>query len=135
MFREELVMVECLGTIKALMGVFASNLDISSFVDVEIMAVIQAIELAWIKEWKHVHASGLKLIQPGLVLNFLHAPHLVLWRLRVAWDNCLYCIVQMHFKSSHNFKEGNQVANAFANIGLSSSGLVWWNEAPPILFF
>ncbi|KAM5549742.1 hypothetical protein ABKV19_000918 [Rosa sericea] len=106
------------------MGAFASNLAIPSSVDAEIMAVIQAIELAWVREWKHIWLE----VDSAMVLNFLRAPHLVPWRLRVAWDNCLHRISQMQFKSSHIFREGNQVADALANVGLSSSGLVWWNE-------
>ena len=55
------------------MGAFASNLDIPSSIDAEIMAVIQAIELAWVREWKHIWLE----VDSTLVLNFLHAPHLV----------------------------------------------------------
>ena len=111
------------------MGAFASNLDIPSSIDAEIMAVIQAIELAWVREWKHIWLE----VDSTLVLNFLRAPHLVPWRFRVAWYNCLHRISQMHFKSSHIFREGNQVADALANVGMSSTGLVWWNETPPFL--
>ncbi|XP_062028531.1 uncharacterized protein LOC133744441 [Rosa rugosa] len=49
------------------LGAFASNLDIPSSVDAEVMAVIQAIELAWVREWKHIWLE----VDSTLVLNFL----------------------------------------------------------------
>ena len=36
------------------LGAFCSNLDISSSVAVEVIAVIKAIELAFVHDWKHV---------------------------------------------------------------------------------
>ena len=39
-------------------GAFASNLDISSKVAAEGMTVIKAIELAWVKDWKHNESSN-----------------------------------------------------------------------------
>ncbi|XP_062016557.1 uncharacterized protein LOC133732968 [Rosa rugosa] len=61
-------------------GAFASNLEIPSSVDAEIMAVIQAIKLSWVREWKHIWLE----VDSAMVLNFLCAPHLVPWRFRVA---------------------------------------------------
>ncbi|KAL6196946.1 hypothetical protein ACLB2K_032559 [Fragaria x ananassa] len=71
-----------------MMGVFCSNLDIPSSVATEVMAVIKAIELAWIREWKHIWLE----VGSGLVLSFLRSPTLVPWQLNVEWSNCLYRI-------------------------------------------
>ena len=66
-----------------------------------------------------------------LVLYYLRDSNLVPWRLRVAWSNCLHHISHMHFRSSHIFREGNQVADALANIGLSLTDMSWWDGPPP----
>ena len=50
--------------------------------------------------------------------------------MRVAWGNCLHRISQMNFPSSHIFREGNQVADALADFGMSLSAFSWWNEPP-----
>lgn len=36
------------------LGAFYANLDIPSSVADEVMAVIQAIELAWVRDWKNI---------------------------------------------------------------------------------
>lgn len=75
------------------LSAFASNLEIPNSVDAEVMAVIQAIELAWVRDWKHIWLE----VDSAIVLNFLHDPHLVPWRLRVAWGTYLHRISQMNF--------------------------------------
>ncbi|XP_004309472.1 PREDICTED: putative ribonuclease H protein At1g65750-like [Fragaria vesca subsp. vesca] len=112
------------------LGAFASNLEILNSVDAEVMAVIQAIELAWVRDWEHIWLE----VDSIIVLNFLQDPHLVPWRLRVGWGNFLHRISQMNFRSSHIFREGNQVADALANMGLSMSALSWWDEPPHFIW-
>ncbi|XP_004301067.1 PREDICTED: uncharacterized protein LOC101309260 [Fragaria vesca subsp. vesca] len=109
-------------------GVFACNLDIPCS-DAEVMAVIKAIDLAWVREWRHIWLE----VDSAIVLNFIHSPHLIPWRFRVAWDNCMYRVSQMQFQCSHIFREGNQVADALANFDLSSSSLVYWDSIPQFL--
>ncbi|PRQ35239.1 putative ribonuclease H-like domain, reverse transcriptase zinc-binding domain-containing protein [Rosa chinensis] len=96
---------------------------------IEVMAVIKAIELAWVRDWKHVWLK----VDSSLVLNFLQSPDLVPWQLHIEWGNCLYRISQMQFQSSHIFREGNRVADALANYGVTSSDLTWWDLAPPFI--
>ncbi|PRQ57777.1 putative ribonuclease H-like domain-containing protein [Rosa chinensis] len=110
-------------------GAFSSTLDIPSSVAAEVMAVIKAIELAWVRDWKYVWLE----VDSSLILIFLRFPHLVPWRLRVQWSNCLHRISQMHFKSSHIFREGNQAADALANYGASSDGFTWWDSTPDFM--
>ncbi|KAL6191890.1 hypothetical protein ACLB2K_038279 [Fragaria x ananassa] len=81
------------------MGAFCSNLDIPSSVAAEVMTVIKAIELARVREWKHIWLE----VDPELILSFLRSPTLVPWQLSVEWSNCLYQISQMNFHSSHIF--------------------------------
>ena len=110
-------------------GAFASNLDIPSSVAAEVMAVIKAIELAWVRDWKHIWLE----VDSSQILDFLKSPSLVPWQLRVQWNNCLFRISQMQFRTSHIFREGNHVADALANYGTSSIGFVWWNAAPTLI--
>ncbi|PRQ50126.1 putative ribonuclease H-like domain, reverse transcriptase zinc-binding domain-containing protein [Rosa chinensis] len=102
------------------LGAFASNFDIPSSVAAEVMAVIKVIELAWVRDWKHVWLE----VDSSLILDFLWSPSLVPWQLRVQWNNCLFRISQMNFHSSHIFREGNHVADALANYGTSSTDFV-----------
>ncbi|KAL6185106.1 hypothetical protein ACLB2K_041241 [Fragaria x ananassa] len=95
------------------LGVFSSNIDIPSSVAAEVMSVIVAIELAWARDWKHIWLE----VDSSLVLDYLQSSLLVPWNLRVRWLNCLRCISEMTFRSSHIFREGNKVADALANHG------------------
>lgn len=90
------------------------------------MAVIQAIKLTWVRDWKHIWLE----VDSEFVLNFIHSPNLVPWKLSVEWRNCLYQISQMQFRSSHIFREGNRVADALANHGIHSTCLIWWDLPP-----
>ncbi|PRQ28207.1 putative ribonuclease H-like domain, acyl-CoA desaturase [Rosa chinensis] len=96
-------------------GAFSSSLDIPSSITAEVMAVIKAIELAWVRDWKHIWLE----VDSSLILNFLHSPQMVPWQLQVAWKNCVHHISMMQFRCSHIFREGNQVADALANFGAS----------------
>ena len=111
------------------LGAFASNLDIPSSIAAEVMAVITAIEIAWVRDWKHIWLE----VDSSLVLDYIRSPSLVPWQLRIRWLNCLYRISQMHFRSSHIFREGNKVADALANYGTSLSAQEWWDTPPPFV--
>ena len=108
------------------LGAFCSNLDIPSSLAAEVMPIIKAIELAWVRDWKHVWLE----VDSTLIIEFLRSPQLVPWQLRVEWGNCLHLISQMNFRSSHIFREGNRVADALANYGASLTGLSWWADVP-----
>ncbi|KAI5335956.1 hypothetical protein L3X38_026090 [Prunus dulcis] len=69
-----------------------------------------------------------------LLINFFRSQHLVPWRLRVDWQNCLLHLQHMSFKISHIFREGNHAVDALANHGASGSGLTWWDTAPSFIF-
>lgn len=111
------------------LGAFASNLEIPSSISAQIMVVIKAIELAWVRDWKHIWLE----VDSSLVLDYIRRPSLVPWPLRVRWLNCLYRISKMNFKATHIFREGNKIADALANQGTSCSELMWWDEPPPFI--
>ena len=46
--------------------------------------------------------------------RFEHVP----WRVRQAWQRCIFEISQMEFQVSHIFREGNQVADALSKLAL-----------------
>ncbi|XP_004297973.1 PREDICTED: putative ribonuclease H protein At1g65750-like [Fragaria vesca subsp. vesca] len=49
------------------LGAFSSNIDIPSSVAAEVMAIIVAIELAWVRDWKHIWLE----VDSSLVLDYL----------------------------------------------------------------
>ncbi|KAL6133340.1 hypothetical protein ACLB2K_065577 [Fragaria x ananassa] len=61
------------------LGAFSSNIDILSSVAADVMAIIVAIELAWVRDWKHIWLE----VDSSLVLDYLRSPLLVPWNLRV----------------------------------------------------
>ncbi|ONI14505.1 hypothetical protein PRUPE_4G283800 [Prunus persica] len=112
------------------LGAFSANLDVPSGVHAEVLAVIKAIELAWLHAWHNIWIETDSL----LVTKFFRSPHLVPWRLRVDWQNCLLRLQHMSFKISHIFREGNHDVDALANHGALGSGLTWWDTAPSFIF-
>lgn len=70
---------------------FTSNFDIPSLVVAEVMAVIKAVEFAWVRDWKHIWLE----VDSSLILDFLKSPFLVPWQLWVQWNNCLFRISQI----------------------------------------
>ncbi|KAL6187555.1 hypothetical protein ACLB2K_038953 [Fragaria x ananassa] len=120
------------------LGAFCSNFNMVSSVAAEVMAVIKAIELAWMRDWKHVWLE----VDSSLVINFLRSPHLVPWQLRVEWGNCLHRISQMHFRSSHIFREVFHFKAGFLQIPkkpnhclVKLKGLCfdWWDDVSFLL--
>ncbi|ONI34494.1 hypothetical protein PRUPE_1G484600 [Prunus persica] len=111
------------------LGAFCSNLDVSSAVHAEVLAVIKAIKLAWLHAWHKVWIETDSL----LVTQFFRYPHLVPWRLRVDWLNCLHRLQHMLFKISHIFREGNHGAAALADHGALDSGCTCWDTAPSFI--
>lgn len=108
------------------MGAYSSNLDIPSSIAAEVMAVIKAIQLAWLRDWKHIWLE----VDSKVVLSYFHSPSIVPWQLKVEWENCLHLLSQMQFKVSHIYREGNHVADALANHGTTITGFVWWDSPP-----
>jgi hypothetical protein len=59
-----------------------------------------------------------------VVLAFKNSS-IIPWQLSNRWSNCLVLISHMNFVVSHIFREGNQSADAIANIGLLSLEPLW----------
>lgn len=105
-------------------GCFAENLGVQTDFYAELMAAINAIEIANSKNWQSL---WLKVGADGYSLYFLSAST---WQIRNRWLNCMIKIWSMNFMVTHIYREGNSCADKLANIGVSLSSFTWWNEPP-----
>lgn len=112
------------------LGAFSYKVVATSALDAELLAVMEAVRVAWLKGWLSLWLETDSL----LVLHYFKSPNLVPWRLKVHWANCIYVTQQMNFHISHVFREGNSVADALANFGAVNPGSHWWDTLPQFLF-
>lgn len=112
------------------LGGFSFNVNVPSAIDAEILAVIEAIRVAWVRRWTHIWLETNSL----LVIHYFHYPQTVPWRLRVPWLNCLYLARQLQFFVSHIYRERNSLADRLAHYGASNSGSIWWLSLPDFLY-
>lgn len=110
-------------------GGFSSKVDVCSAIDAEILAVLEALQVAWVRRWTHVWLET----DSALVVHYFYHPHLVPWRLRIQWKNCLHLSRLFCFRISHIFREGNSMADALANYGANTDGSIWWRTLPTFL--
>ncbi|PRQ24992.1 putative RNA-directed DNA polymerase [Rosa chinensis] len=110
-------------------GAFAQKVEAPCAIDAEVLAVIEAMRIAWAKSWTHIWLETDSI----LVVQYFTNPTLIPWRLRIAWYNCLYLTRMIHFKVSHTFREGNTVADALANHGALNEGYSWWDDVPTFI--
>lgn len=108
------------------LGAFAFNVVVPSAIDAEVLAVIEAIRVAWVKRWTHIWLET----DSTLVIKYFNSPKLIPWRLRVAWLNCLHLASQLSFRISHIYREGNTIADKLANYGAANDGSIWWMVLP-----
>ena len=109
------------------LGAFASPVAFASSIAAEILAVIEAIQLAWVREWHHLWIET----DSTLVVHFLSPlPTMVPWLLRTAWANCLLLLEKMDWRVSHIYREGNSLADSFANYGANNIEKEWWSDLP-----
>ncbi|GAU44251.1 hypothetical protein TSUD_399970 [Trifolium subterraneum] len=70
-------------------------------------------------------------------LNRIHnwsafkSSHIVPWKLRNRWFNCLEMVKFMHFRVTHIYREGNCCADRMAALGITVNGFYWWDIVPP----
>jgi ribonuclease HI len=97
------------------------NLGIQNAFYAELVGAMKAIELAVAHDW---HNLWLETDSKLVVLAFKNAS-IVPWQLSNRWSNCLVLTSRMNFVVSHIFREGNQSADALANLGLLSLEPLW----------
>lgn len=111
------------------LGAFSCLVEASSAIETELLAVIEAINVAWAKGWLKLWLET----DSTLVLHYFHSPNLVPWRFKIPWANCISITKQLSFYVSHIFREGNTVADTLANYGAFHFGSHWWDALPPFL--
>lgn len=112
------------------LGGFAYKVTVPSAIDAEVLAVSEAVRVAWVRRWTHIWLET----DSTLVVHYFSNPHMVPWRLRIPWYNCLFLTRQMHFSVSHVYRDGNSLADQHANYGASHSGSIWWLSLPSFLY-
>ena len=86
-----------------------------------------AINFDWKYGW---HRIWLESDSSYVVQLFSSRSEMVPWRVRQAWQRCIFQISQMDFQVSHIFREGNQVANTLSKHALELQADSWWFYAP-----
>lgn len=117
------------GNTVSFLGAFSYKVVATSAIETELLAVLEAVRVAWLKGWLSLWLESDSL----LVLHYFKSPNLVPWRLRAHWTNCIHVTKQMNFHISHVFREGNSVADALANYGAVNPGSHWWDTLPQFL--
>ena len=87
-----------------------------------------AINFAWKYGW---HRIWLESDSTYVVQLLSSRSELVPWRVRQAWQRCIFQISHMDFQVSHIFREGNQVADTLSKHALELQTDSWWFSAPP----
>ncbi|CAB4302327.1 unnamed protein product [Prunus armeniaca] len=109
------------------LSVFASNQDKSSSTAAEVLAFLEAIRVAWVRDWKHVWLET----DSSLVVHcFSSTSYSIPWFLHTEWHNCLWRIKQMNFFCTHIYREGNCVADMLANFGADNRAYYWRDSLP-----
>ena len=109
-------------------GGYCQDLGTQTVFFAELMAVILGVEFAFLFVWHHIWLES----DSTTILQCISSSSFVPpWPLRIAWHNCLARIRHISFTCSHILREGNSVADRFANLGLASSSLCWHATPPP----
>lgn len=105
---------------------FAENTGHENAFFAELSGAMRAIELVKQRDWQSLWLES----DSKLVVNALKNITQVPWKLRNRWENCIPVTKNMNFMVSHVFREGNDCADMFANIGLNSNCLTIWLDIP-----
>jgi ribonuclease HI len=106
---------------------FAEPLGIASSYSTELCGAMKAIEIAYNKRWNNI---WLETDSTLVVAAFKNPSKSVPWPLRNRWKNVLVMIRSLNFIVSHLCREGNQVADLFANHGLTLATFSYWDVPP-----
>ncbi|KAK2652805.1 hypothetical protein Ddye_012661 [Dipteronia dyeriana] len=108
-------------------GCFAVPLDHVFAFEAKLLAASIAINFAWQNGWHRIWLES----DSSYVVQLLSSrPEQVPWRIRQAWQCCIYQISKMEFQVSHIFREGDQVADALSKHALGLEVDSWWANSP-----
>ena len=108
---------------------FAESLGHSTSYIAEISGAIRAIEIAYQKGWRNLWLET----DSSLVVLAFQKDGNVAWFLRNRWKNMKVKLRQMSCVVTHVYREGNEVADALANHGLSLQSLTVWEDVPDFI--
>ncbi|KAK3225647.1 hypothetical protein Dsin_005509 [Dipteronia sinensis] len=95
--------------------------------EAELLTASMAINFAWQNGWHRIWLES----DSSYVVQLLSSrSKQVPWRIRQAWQCCIYQISMMEFHVSYIFREGNQVADALSKHALGLEVNSWWATSP-----
>ncbi|KAJ4717451.1 Ribonuclease H [Melia azedarach] len=109
------------------LGAYAVSLGHNTSFYAEIMAIIYAINQAAQRGWKFIWLESDSQAALSCLLDHSYKPP---WCIYNEWINCHFLLSQIPFYCSHIFREGNQVADSMANVGLSCPTFTWFGYQP-----
>ncbi|KAJ4710481.1 Ribonuclease H protein [Melia azedarach] len=109
------------------LGAFTMNLGCRSSLVAEIMGIIQGISYAAKRGWNFIWLESDSTLAIDCLSNPNFNPPPCIAN---DWLNCKASISKMSFQCTHIYREGNKVADIMANLGLCSSGSIWFDTAP-----
>lgn len=112
------------------LGGFVFKVNVPSAIDVEVLGLLKLFELLGFVVGL---TYGWKLTLCWWFIIFSN-PHMVPWRQRVPWLNCLFLARQLHFFVSHIYREGNSLVDKLANFDAFNSSSIWWLTLPRFLY-
>jgi ribonuclease HI len=106
---------------------FAEPLGVTNAFVAELCGAMRVIEIAFQNHWHHLWIESDSL---SVVSAFNHPEKQVAWSISNRWRNTIFMVKQMTVIVTHIYREGNQVADLFANHGLSIASIVFWFNLP-----
>ncbi|CAJ2628544.1 unnamed protein product [Trifolium pratense] len=101
-----------------LAGGVSINIGNSYALHAELIGVMSAIEIAHSKGWNNLWIES----DSQLVNLAFKSAHIVPWKFRNRWFNCLTLTKTMHFRATHIYREGNCCADRMAALGINING-------------
>lgn len=109
-------------------GCFCLNIGLHTAFVAELTAFIQAIELAWDKQWLQI---WLELDSQAVVQSVNNPSFQPPWHLLTRWKNCKQIMKRTQTYVTHTYREGNAAADKLSKLRIRSHSLQWWSSFPP----
>lgn len=109
------------------MGALCKQVGIHNAFAAELLAFMEAINIAFDKGWRKlwIEMDSLTLAK-GMQTHIFKPP----WKFSTLWSICKSKMEGMQIQISHIFREGNQVADRLSKLGLHHHPLKW-RDSPP----
>ncbi|OVA20858.1 Ribonuclease H domain [Macleaya cordata] len=107
-------------------GSFSAPLGTQTSFYAELIGAILTIAITWSNGWTNLWLQ----CDSSMVMQAFANSKIIPWHLRNLWLNCKTRLLEMNFRVSHIFREGNCAADKVANMGLAAASFKWWQNAP-----